>query len=160
MRDASEVQVLDIPVDDVNASPVFHGRDVFAPVAARLAKGEAPSTLAHPGSPLMALTEYGHDRFGFRVLTRVSHIDVFGNIQTPLPASAVQDLFDIPRAIHVWIADRSYEARLIRTYADLAPGDLGVLVSSSGHVEVAQRDGPAAVLLGARIGDEIAIDAE
>ena len=95
-----------------------------------------------------------------RVLTRVSHIDVFGNVQTPLPASTVQDLFDIPRDIHVWIADRSHKARLVRTYADLAPGDLGVLVSSSGHIEVAQRDGPAAVLLEARIGDEIALDAE
>jgi S-adenosylmethionine hydrolase len=42
----------------------------------------------------------------------------------------------------------------------MAVGELGVLVSSSGHVEVAQRDGPAAVLLGSRIGDEIAIDVE
>ena len=160
VRDAKDVRVFDLPVDDDTASPVFHGRDVFAPAAARLARGEDPSTLGHQGSSLMALTAYGHDRFGYRVLTRVSHIDVFGNVQTPLPAATVQDLFDIPRDIHVWIADRSHKARLVRTYADLAPGDLGVLVSSSGHVEIAQRDGPAAVLLEARIGDEIALDAE
>ena len=150
----------DLPVDDASASPVFQGRDVFAPAVARLARGKDPSTLGHPGSPLMALTAFGHDRFGFRVLTRVSHIDVFGNIQTPLTASTVQDLFDIPRELHIWITDRSHRARIVRTYADLAPGDLGILVSSSGHVEIAQRDGPAAVLLEARIGDEIALDAE
>ena len=58
------------------------------------------------------------------------------------------------------LADESYEARVVSTYGHLAVGELGVLVSSSGHMEVAQRDGPAAVLLGSRIGDEIAIDVE
>ena len=60
----------------------------------------------------------------------------------------------------MWIAEEAHEARVVRTYGELSLGELGVLVSSSGHVELAERDGPAAIMLGSRIGDEIAIDAE
>ena len=86
------------------------------------------------------------------------HVDVFGNVQTPVPVSAVEDFIDSKREVTVWIAEEAYQARVVRAYGDLAVDELGVLVSSSGHVEVAQRDGPAAALLEARIGDDIAID--
>ena len=139
---------------------MFHGRDVFAPTAAKIARGDDISTLGRRVSSLMALPSYGFDRFGDRVITRVVHVDVFGNVQTPVPYRAMEDLVDTKRRVLVWIAEDSHEARVVSTYGDLAIGELGVLVSSSGHMEVAQREGPAAVLLGSRIGDEIAIDVE
>ncbi len=159
-RGAADVEVRDIDFPENGASPVFHGRDIFAPAAARLARGDEPDSFSRKGFPLLALPAYGHDRFGDRVITRVAHVDVFGNVQTPVDAMSVLDIIDGKGNIMVWIADTAHPARRVRTYGELLPGELGVLVSSSGHVEVAQRDGPAAMLLEARIGDEIAIDCE
>jgi len=159
-RGTNDMTVREIAFPPEGASPVFHGRDVFAPTAARIARGDDISTLGREVQSLMAMPSYGHDRFGDRVVTRVVHVDVFGNVQTPVPYRAMEDLVDTRREVQVWIAEESHSARVVRTYGDLSVGELGVLVSSSGHVEVAQRDGPAAFVLGARIGDEIAIDAE
>jgi S-adenosylmethionine hydrolase len=160
VRRASNVEIREIAFPADGASPVFHGRDVFAPAAARIARGDDWDEFTRPGVSLLPLPSFGHDRFGARVLTRVTHIDVFGNVQIPILASTVPDIVDGKGKVTIWIADESYSARVVRTYADLGPGELGLLVSSSGHVEVAQRDGPAAMAIEARIGDEIALDAE
>ena len=159
-RGTNDMEVREISFPPGGASPVFHGRDLFAPTAAKVARGDDLGTLGRRVGSLMALPSYGFDRFGDRVVTRVVHVDVFGNVQTPVPYRAMEDLVDTKRRVLVWLADESHEARIVSTYGHLAVGELGVLVSSSGHVEVAQRDGPAAVLLGSRIGDEIAIDVE
>jgi S-adenosylmethionine hydrolase len=159
-RGTNDLVVREIAFPAGGASPVFHGRDMFAPTAAKIARGDDISTMGRTVGSLMALPSYGFDRFGDRVVTRVVHVDVFGNVQIPVPYRAMEDLVDTQRRVLVWLADESHEARVVSTYGDLALGELGVLVSSSGHVEVAQRDGPAAVLLGSRIGDEIAIDVE
>ncbi len=155
-----ELEVREIAFPPEGASPVFHGRDLFAPTAARLARGDEMEAMGRRVPSLMPLPSYGFDRFGDRVMTRVVHVDVFGNVQTPVPISAVDDFIDSKKEVTVWIADEAHQARVVKAYGDLAIDELGVLVSSSGHVEVAQRDGPAAALLEARIGDEIAIDAE
>jgi S-adenosylmethionine hydrolase len=154
----NDVVVRDIELGSTPPSHVFHGRDLFAPAAARLARGDDPEEFTRPGPPLLALTAYSHDRFGDRLLTRVVHVDVFGNVQTPVPASEVADLLTPGRVLDIRIADKDLPARAVRTYADLGSHELGVLASSSGHVEVAMREAPAAVALEARIGDEIALD--
>lgn len=155
-----ELEVREIAFPPEGASPVFHGRDVFAPTAARLARGDDMAAMGRRVSSLLPLAAYGFDRYGDRVMTRVAHVDVFGNVQTPVPLSAVEALLDTRREVMVWIADIAHPARMVKTYGELGLDELGVLVSSSGHLEVALRDGPAAVLLEARIGDDIAIDAE
>jgi hypothetical protein len=156
----SDVVVRDLRPNKNDVSHVFHGRDVFAPAAARLARGDDPEGFTRPGLPLLPLTGYSHDRFGDRLLTRIVHVDVFGNVQTPVPASEVADLLTPGRKLDIRIADRDLPARAVRTYSDLGTGELGVLASSSGHVEVAMRDAPAAFALEARIGDDIALDGE
>lgn len=159
-RGTNDMVVHEIAFPPGGASPVFHGRDVFAPTAAKIARGDDIGTLGRQVGSLMPLPSYGFDRFGDRVVTRVVHVDVFGNVKLPVPYRAMEDLVDTKRPVLVWLADESHEAHIVSTYGDLAVGELGVLVSSSGHMEVAQREGPAAVLLGCRIGDEIAIDVE
>jgi len=159
-RGSNDLDVREIAFPAEGASPVFHGRDLFSPVAARLARGDDIETVGRKVPSLMALPSYGFDRFDDRVITRVVHVDVFGNVQTPVPVKAVEDLVDSKRNVTVWIAEEAHEARFVRTYGELGLEELGVLISSSGHLEVAQREGPAAMLLGSRIGDEIAIDVE
>jgi S-adenosylmethionine hydrolase len=154
----NDVVVRELKPNVRSPSSVFHGRDVFAPAAARLARGDDPLKFTTPTTALLPLTAYSHDRFGDRVLTRVVHLDAFGNVQMPVPVADVADLLVPGRRLDIRIADREHTARVVRTYADIDVGELGVLSSSSGHVELALREGPAAVALEARIGDEIALD--
>ncbi|HTO52110.1 MAG TPA: SAM-dependent chlorinase/fluorinase [Myxococcota bacterium] len=130
-------------------SPVFHGRDVFAPVAAHLARGGA---LAAVGSALASDTlvrlrspkpqEDPRERGTLR--GEVVHVDRFGNLVSNLPAPAGDG------AVRVEVAGQTLP--LARTYGDVAPGALVALVGSSGRIEVAVRDGSAAAHLGARAG--------
>ncbi len=132
-------------------SPTFHGRDVFAPAAGRLAAGASPSdagpeqeTMIELGAPPL------HRRDGV-VEGEVIHVDGFGNLITSLPADVVQRL--APEAtVEVEGAEGRFEPMLGRTFSDVEPGALIAYVGSGGQLEIARRDGSAARRLGAERG--------
>jgi S-adenosylmethionine hydrolase len=116
------------------ASPTFHGRDVFAPVAAQLAAGTAPASLGVPFSdPLILRTAEPHRGHDGSIDGQVIHIDRFGNAVTNLLA---------PHGGTIEVAGRVLD--LSRTYADVAAGEYLALTGSSGLVEIARRNGDAA----------------
>jgi S-adenosylmethionine hydrolase len=136
-------------------SATFHGRDVFAPVAARLAGGEP---LAGAGEPLEPdeLVPVGRSRAEVAadgsVLAHAVATDGFGNVlldlgHEELAATALR----LGRAVRV--DDR--EAMFVRTFADVAPGDLLVYEDASRTLALAVNSGDAAALLGLRPGDEV-----
>lgn len=123
-------------------APTFHGRDLFAVAAARLATGAAPAEVG----PAVLLagrlaTVAGHS---------VVQVDRFGNLVTDLPAAQVA------LGIAIEIDDRQV-ARVHRTYSDVAPGELLAHVGSGGTVEIAVREGSAARVLGVGRGARVAI---
>ncbi len=126
-------------------SASFHGRDLFAPVAARLARGEAP-----PGDacPLSALA--GHDWPDD--LGRVVYIDRFGNVMTGLRAETLT-------ADTVLVAGGRRLARA-RTFSDVAPGDAFWYENANGLAEIAVNQGQAAARLGLAVGEPIDIEGE
>jgi S-adenosylmethionine hydrolase len=116
------------------AAPTFHGRDVFAPAAARLAAGAAPESLGSVMlDPLVLRTAEPHRRADGGVVGQVIHIDRFGNAVTNLIA---------PHGGTVEVAGR--RLNVVRTYGDVPSGEYLALSGSSGLVEVARRDGSAA----------------
>jgi S-adenosylmethionine hydrolase len=125
-----------------NPSATFHGRDVFAPVAARLASGTlelaavGPSAVAEP-CVLKAPASDGELLTG-----EVVTVDRFGNLITNLDRARVES----SRASHVTLAGRDVPIR--RTYADASPGELLALINAFDVLEVAQRDGSAERRLG------------
>jgi S-adenosylmethionine hydrolase len=143
-------------------SVTFHGRDVFAPAAAHLACGVDPLEMgkAVPLADLVTfpLSEPERQPDG-SWLGEVLHVDHFGNLITsfhyPLPTTQ----YPIPTTQHshpaphlsVEIAGQQIP-QLSRTFADVAPGELVAYVGSSGHLEVAVREGNAADVLGVGIG--------
>ncbi len=132
------------------ASATFHGRDVLAPAAVRLAQGVPASTIATPWdkrplSPLPAPTPPANGT----PIAQVVHVDRFGNVLLQLPANQ-----ELPAAMNV----AGHHARLVRTYGDLAPGELGVLRGSQGVWELALCEASAAAFLGLRVGDWIALE--
>jgi S-adenosylmethionine hydrolase len=137
-------------------SATFHGRDLFAPAAARLATGAA---LLDLGEPTLLRGEAGRrpqsrdPGSGF-----VVHVDVFGNLITdvspqvlPGPGRCVRLSYRGPRGYRTRILPR------VRTYGDLPPGGLGVLVSSFGTVEVARAEGSAADTLSLEEGSGVTL---
>ncbi|MEU9742019.1 SAM-dependent chlorinase/fluorinase [Micromonospora chersina] len=133
-------------------SRTFHGRDVFAPVAARLALGaplaEAgpvvdPATLVRLPAPLVRADDTG---FTAEVLT----VDHFGNVQLAAPGELLSGL---PERVRV--AGR--EAVHGRTFGDAPAGGLVAYVDSARLVALAVNTGRAVDLLGVRPGDVVTV---
>jgi S-adenosyl-L-methionine hydrolase (adenosine-forming) len=134
-----------------DAAATFHGRDVFAPAAARLAGGARLEDLgAVVTDPLCAPLPAPEDR-GTHLAGVVLHVDRFGNLVTNLPAAW-------GRAGNGMRAAGVAVGPLRRTFGDVEPGQLVAYEGSGGMVEVAVRDGSAARLLGAGIGAAVTIE--
>lgn len=134
------------------ASATFHGRDVFAPVAAWLARAAAAgeAELTDYGAPAREFHRFDmpapvEDRGGYR--GEVVHVDHFGNAVTNLPERWVAHTGG---AVVVEAGGKSMP--VVRTYGDVEVGELCALVGSTGWLEVACRDGSAAERLGLASG--------
>lgn len=128
-------------------SPTFHGRDIFAVAAGRIAGG-AP---VHEAGPLLpAIVEL--DAMAAAALTgdcrgQVVHVDGFGNLVTSL----VGDV-DGGSSWQIECEGRVFRIAAGRTYSDVAVGELLLYVGSTGRIEIAAREGSAAALLAAKTG--------
>jgi hypothetical protein len=133
-------------------APTFHGRDLFAPAAARLARGDGPATLgaAIEMAGLMPSPLPEPEPTTLGCSGRVLHVDRFGNVVTNIRADAV------PAGARVEVADAIFDLR-VTTYGD-APADEVVLIAgSSGLLELAVNRGSAAEATGLDRGDALEI---
>lgn len=132
------------------ASTTFHGRDVFAPAAARLARGEDLSTLGPAVSdPIfwpapVARTEADGVR------GEVVYVDRFGTLITNIPGSMFQGATGV-------VVGGEFTAHLGRTFRDVDQGALVAFVGSGGTVEIAARDRSAAHSTGVGIGGVVRV---
>jgi S-adenosyl-L-methionine hydrolase (adenosine-forming) len=138
-------------------SATFHGRDVFAPVAAHLARmaEEGAVDLTRFGARADGLARFEmpepvEDHSAWR--GEVMSVDHFGNATTNLPARGIALAGD--RAI-VEVGDRRIP--IVRTYGDVPMGELCAVVGSSGWLELAARDGSAAERLGLAPGIPVVV---
>ena len=128
-------------------SQTFHGRDVFAPVAAHIANGRS---LARIGKlitdPLISSSPepVGDIKRGWT--GSVLHVDHFGNVITNLPAS------DFPRPFVMTLGAKKV-TRLAGDYQSFGPGELFAIAGSSGYLEISARESSAAKILGVKRGD-------
>jgi S-adenosylmethionine hydrolase len=138
----ARVVALPIPPD---AAPTFHGRDVFAPAAAALARGRSVDSLGTPfGTAIVRRTPEPRRMDTGEIAGEVILIDRFGNAITNLVGRG---------DIVIEVGDRQLPLR--RTYSDVDKGQVLALVGSAGLIEIAVRDGNAALDLGLSRGDHI-----
>lgn len=155
-RRAAEIMVhltnADYWLPEVSAT--FHGRDIFAPVAAHLARGVPITDLGMPIHQIVRLPEAcpTHQPDG-SIVGQVQHIDHFGNCITNVPSDMLS--FDTPLIIRV--AGQSIQG-IAPTYAAAEPGAVLSLVGSSGFLEIAVRNGNAAEQLRISVGDPVLIE--
>lgn len=132
------------------ASYVFHGRDIFAPVAAHLSKGAKLRDLGPEVKDYVKL-DFGTpqvDEAGIRgeVLT----VDRFGNIVTNIPRGIVSERWRFNQELEVSVGGYDIRLRLVRTYSEAPEDALLATMSSSNFLEIAKRNGSAAGLLNAK----------
>ena len=136
-------------------SSTFHGRDIMAPVAGKLAAGTPISELGDERDPeqcvvlppsLVQITER-------EIIGEVIAIDHFGNIATSIKAEH----------IHMPLSDVEIEISgviipgIVNTYAEVEISSMAALIDSRGNLEIAMNQGNAARQLGSKKGDCIVI---
>lgn len=135
-------------------SDTFHGRDLFAPAAARLACGESAEALGDDLDPglLVRVEEAKPSRENETIRGRIVHVDRFGNLVTDIPADWLSD------TSAATIAGRVLHG-LERSYAAVAPGVLLLTRGSGGTLEISARGTSAAAVLGVGRGETVVVTA-
>ena len=132
-------------------SATFHGRDVFAPVAAALANGTDPSTLGPAISDIARLEGPPVARSAGSLRGQVIYVDHFGNLTTTVAES------DLTGELTIGVAAIRLRG-VSANYAAVAPGEPVAVVNSWGLLEIAVRDGSARETVGAKVGDPVSIE--
>ena len=138
-----------------HVSRTFHGRDIFAPAAAHLALGAKPAQfgkLVKDAHTLAALEPVKLARSWRGIVIKA---DRFGNLVTNFHVHQFPDVKTSP--IELRIAGRKLR-RFALTYSDATPGELVVLVGSSGYLEISANQGSAAQMLSARAHTPLEIE--
>jgi hypothetical protein len=139
----------------MNVSPTFHGRDIFAPIAAMLAMGVPAEELGMPFYDRMRKPFPQYLTQGSRAEGVVVHVDKFGNVITSLP----NDVFEKKHCM-VESSGLKFPAKYCSTFAELADGEAGIMKGSAGLVELAKNCDSLAAAYGLTIGDAIRISYE
>jgi len=141
-RRAIAVQAWEIVWRPAVLSPSFHGRDLFAPVAARLAAGRDLSGALRPAR-LAARPDWPDD------LAEIVYVDRFGNAMTGLRAAA------LPADARLRAAGR--DLARARSFPDLPPGAAFWYENANGLAEIAVNQGRADAALGLAIGSAVSV---
>jgi S-adenosyl-L-methionine hydrolase (adenosine-forming) len=130
-------------------SDTFHGRDVFAPVAAHLMNGTSAKEVGPAVKDFVDL-DFGEPRkvkggFEGDVIT----YDRFGNIVTNIPRAVGERAWSFGDRLGVIVSGYEVTVPLVRNYAEVPRGEFLATFSSSGFLELARREGNAAAHLNA-----------
>jgi len=142
-------EIWEITYKPERLSNTFHGRDIFAPVAAKLSLGVAPRTLGkryyNPVRIKIPEPEIKKDK----ILGRVIFIDNFGNCTTNI---GKKHLPGIPRAL---IIKNQRIEKFVTSYSEAKKGEPVMITNSFGFLEIAINQGNASKTLGIEVGDEV-----
>lgn len=152
-HDVPEVRVVALENPQHMRLPVsrtFHGRDVFAPAAAHLANGGDIAELGPVVSDPVRLGLEPPLRTGHAVRGEVMHVDRFGNLISNIPASWVEGACEV-------LIEGKPVGPLRSSYSDVQSGDRLAIIGSADLLEIAVRDGSAALSLGEGRGAEVVV---
>ena len=136
-----------------NISNVFHGRDIFAPVAAHWAAGVKLAKLGKTIDDPVRLPTPKPRATANGLIGQISHIDRFGNLISNIHRSDLGDR----EVARVEVFGEALE-EVVRTFGDREPGSLVILYSSSDHLTISVVNGNAARELNAATGDPFEVE--
>ena len=133
-------------------SRTFHGRDIFAPVAAHLANGVPLAELGPVLPDPVRLAMPGPERTPTGWHVHITVMDIFGNLTTDLPAATLAGQTNL-----VFRLGKRQVHGLVESYGHAQPGELVALVDSENYIELAIVNGSAAQVTGAQVGDVVEV---
>jgi len=150
-----EVSNKDLFLDSVSST--FHGRDIFAPVAAHLAMG---ADVAKLGKPAVRIRKVDFPKpvrsAGGRLKGRIIHVDRFGNLVTNLTHLVLHGVLARPGKLTIRVGRTGIEG-ISKSYADADEGGPLALFGSTGHLEISVNQGSAAEKLKVQKGATIEV---
>jgi len=172
LRDWQAVALDETLIAPGGLSATFHGRDLFAPAAARLACGQPLTTLGRPVADLITLPVPALSVTPHAFSGEIIYIDHFGNAVTSigtcrwgadgrltltprLQPDAAPVTFD-PARVTLTVGGRRF-TRIARTYTEVQPGSPVPLINSAGQLEIAVNQGNARKILGLAVGDRVTV---
>ncbi len=138
-------------------SNTFHGRDIFAPVAAHLSRGVSAEEI---GEPIEKYVDLNLEDFKIdidKISSKVIAIDHFGNIITGVPKAVVEKYFKLGIHLELQIDNDLYSLPYVATYGSVEIGALMATISSSSFFEISCNQGSAEALLGVERGSHLTI---
>jgi len=169
IRDAFAIELNNPTYQLATVSSTFHGRDIFAPAAAHLAKGVALRAMGTPMLYPVTLPEPTLSVSPKKITGEVMHIDHFGNLITSIgylrwvapERLTLNKRFGefatapVPATTAIVGVGDSVITGIRRTFGEAGRGDVLALVESNGYLEIAVNQGSAAARLDVSIGDRI-----
>lgn len=139
-------------------SHTFHGRDIFAPVAARLAQGWDFNAIGPKVDDYVKLTYISPTQKDQVLLGEIERIDVYGNLMSNIPANMLS-LIDVHPgdALDVKVGTQRFSTHYVLNYGDVAEGQTLCLKNSQDMIECAINQGNLAKKVEQSIGAEISI---
>jgi hypothetical protein len=138
------------------ASSTFHGRDIFAPVAAYLTLGIAPEHFGPSTTDLVRLPCPQAEIQNGTVRGMILHVDHFGNVVTNIEARLLPGL-RAGQPVRLWLAEEQRTIPFYPTYGAAPPGTLMCLINSDARLELALPQGAAVHHLSVHVGDAVVV---
>jgi S-adenosylmethionine hydrolase len=137
-------------------SDTFHGRDIFAPAAAYIAKGTPPSEFGPEISKIVTLKFAKITRRKGALIGEVIHIDRFGNIITNFREKELESM-EIKGMINIKLKDTGLKLKLCRAYAQVEAQKPLAIIGSHNFLEISVNQGNAADTFKVKIGDKVTL---
>jgi S-adenosyl-L-methionine hydrolase (adenosine-forming) len=138
-------------------SNTFHGRDIFAPVAAWLSKSWQSSSFGDPITDFVRFALPKPKTVGNIVKGAVLRVDHFGNLITNITAEDVPALVAADGKFTIRLGNGQV-SKVVQTFAQGAPGEIVGIIGSSGFLEISVNKGNAARTLAAARGAEVTVE--
>jgi S-adenosyl-L-methionine hydrolase (adenosine-forming) len=138
-------------------SNTFHGRDIFAPVAAWLSKNWQSSSFGEPITDFVRFAIPKPKANGNAVKGVVMRVDTFGNLITNLKVEDAPAVVAADAKFTIRVGNGAV-SKLVQTFAQGTAGEAFALIGSSGYLEISVNKGSAARTLGAGRGAEVTVE--
>uniref|UniRef100_A0A7J3X9C7 SAM-dependent chlorinase/fluorinase n=1 Tax=Thermofilum pendens TaxID=2269 RepID=A0A7J3X9C7_THEPE len=142
-------------------SYTFHGRDVFAPVAAYIACGGSPEEVGREVADPVALSLWEPEVVGNVIRARAVHVDNFGNVALNVGEELLGRLSaGYGTSLRVRVPGGEHSVKIVRTFGEVEPGEAAAVINSCGFLELVVNQGSASRKLGVNVEDPVEIEVE
>lgn len=147
-------EVYQIKNQNFNSSNTFHGRDIFAPIAAKLSLGEKIENFGEIINNYKEIDFWKAEKKENEIIGKIIFIDIFGNLITNIPKNLLDNEIDFADELKIEINKKIYKVKFLKSYGYAEKGEILTTISSSDYFEISCNLGNASKKLKLKVDDE------